>query len=385
MKSLSVKTDAAGLATALESLLAINPQILIVFADKAFLTDAAPQAALAALSAKKQGLHVIGCSSAGEIYAGGASAGSAALLAIHFETTALRVAHASVAGDNGSYMAGNSIGVQLAATPGLKSIFALSPGLRINGSAFARGLADGAPEGTVITGGLAGDGTAFKDTLTLLDGHISGDEAVAFGLYGDSIAVGSGSHGGWKPFGPLRTVTRAVDNVLFELDGKPALELYKTYLGDKASELPASGLLYPLSIVDGQNRAETGLIRTILDISEAENSLILAGNLPTGCMVRLMHADIDSLVEGAGNAANDAAKAAPSPVATLMVSCVGRRLVMGHDIDEEVEAVTARLGGGAYAGFYSYGEVSPFGGKGRPELHNQTMTITTFSETAKDG
>jgi len=377
VKSLSLNTDAAGLPAALETLLKINPQLLIAFADKRFLEDAAQ---MALFPAARDDFHMIGCSSAGEIFGGGASVGKITLLAIHFENTGLRVSSACVAGDNGSYMSGQSIAMQLATTQGLKSIFALSPGLGINGSAFAAGLADGAPAGTVITGGLAGDGTSFKDTLTLLDGKVTNDCAVAFGLYGDNISVGSGSQGGWKPFGPIRTVTRAVNNILYELDGKPALELYKTYLGDKAAELPSSGLLYPLSIVDAQHRTETGLIRTILDINEAENSIILAGNLTQNSLVRLMHADIDALVEGAEGAAQEAGKAAPSPAATLMVSCVGRRLVMGHDIDEEVEAVTAQLGVSAYAGFYSYGEVSPFGSTQRPELHNQTMTITTFSE-----
>lgn len=377
MKSLSLNTDYAGLAAALQKLDSIAPQLLIVFADKKFLEDSAQRALL---PAAREDFHVIGCSSAGEISAGGASVGRISLLAIRFDSTALRVSSACVSGDDGSYMSGKSIALQLAATAGLKSIFALSPGLGINGSAFAAGLADGAPPGTVITGGLAGDGTSFKDTLTLLDGAVSQDTAVAFGLYGDNISVGSGSHGGWKPFGPIRTVTRAVDNILYELDGKPALELYKTYLGDKAAELPSSGLLYPLSIVDAQHRTETGLIRTILDINEAENSIILAGNLPQNSQVRLMHADIDALVGGAQTAAQDASKSAPAPTATLMVSCVGRRLVMGHDIDEEIEAVTAQLGTSAYAGFYSYGEVSPFGAARRPDLHNQTMTITTFSE-----
>lgn len=384
MKSLSINTDATGLPAAVSEISTLRPHLLIVFADKGFFADPAQ---LAALPASGNGLHVIGCSSAGEISGDGVSIGRITLVAIHFEATGLRVASACVSGDDGSYMAGKSIALQLATTPDLRSIFTLSPGLGINGSALAAGLADGAPQGTVITGGLAGDGTLFKDTLTFLDGKVTSDCAVAFGLYGDRITVNSGSHGGWKPFGPIRNVTRAVDNILYELDGKPALELYKTYLGDKAAELPASGLLYPLSIVDAQNRTETGLIRTILDINEAENSIILAGNLPEGGLVRLMHADIDALVSGAECAAQDAGKNAPSPTATLMVSCVGRRLVMGQDIDEEVEAVTAHLGeSSAYGGFYSYGEVSPFGATRRPELHNQTMTITTFSEkTAEAG
>jgi hypothetical protein len=65
----------------------------------------------------------------------------------------------------------------------------------------------------------------------------------------------------------------------------------------------------------------------------------------------------------------------------ILVSCVGRKLVMGGRVDDEVEAVADVLGSQALlTGFYSYGEISPFTPGSACQLHNQTMTITCIGE-----
>jgi hypothetical protein len=181
----------------------------------------------------------------------------------------------------------------------------------------------------------------------------------------------------------MRRVTKVSDNVLFEIDGKPALDLYKEYLGDKADQLPSSGLLYPFAIMQGENQNAVGLIRTILDIDEENNSLILAGDLEQGQMVCLMHTNTDGLVEGAKEAAENITQISQSDddSAVICVSCVGHKIVMGDDTEEELDAVRAVLtNDNPIAGFYSYGEISHFEDSGKPELHNQTMTITYISE-----
>ena len=71
---------------------------------------------------------------------------------------------------------------------------------------------------------------------------------VAVGLYGEHVKLGHGSKGGWDTFGPERIVTKSDGNVLYELDDKPALALYKEYLGDRAAGLPGSALLFPLAL-----------------------------------------------------------------------------------------------------------------------------------------
>jgi hypothetical protein len=182
-------------------------------------------------------------------------------------------------------------------------------------------------------------------------------------------------------------VTRCEGNVLFELDGEPALAVYKRYLGDYAKDLPASGLLFPFEMLQSEGQP-TGLIRTILGIDEAFGSLTLAGAIDASGYLRLMHASTDKLVDGAESAATQASgKAGDEQNASLalLVSCVGRKLVMGGRVDEEVEAVAEVIGKQAViTGFYSYGEISSqLPGVGCA-LHNQTMTITRISETESD-
>ncbi|MFT6936226.1 MAG: hypothetical protein ACJA1N_000521, partial [Saprospiraceae bacterium] len=204
---------------------------------------------------------------------------------------------------------------------------------------------------------------------------------VTVGLYGDSYYIGYGSVGGWDSFGPKRLVTKSDANVLYELDGQSALELYKRYLGDKAKELPGSALLFPLSIQLEEN--SKSLVRTILSIDEDSQSMIFAGDIPEGATVRLMKANFDKLIDGAFEAAESGYKVwnGTPPDLAILISCVGRKLVLDQRIEEEIESVHEVIGEAIPTiGFYSYGEISPFAGYLNCELHNQTMTITLIGE-----
>jgi len=179
---------------------------------------------------------------------------------------------------------------------------------------------------------------------------------------------------------------RSTGNVLYELDGKPALRLYKEYLGERASGLPATALLFPLAM-----RVERGdekqLVRTVLAIDEAAQSLTFAGNIPTGSFVQLMRANFDRLVQGASDAATmgRVGRTLDGDLLALAISCVGRRLVLGERTEEELEAALAAFPPGArQVGFYSYGEISPFA-SGPCDLHNQTMTLSGYGDDPAGG
>ena len=333
------------------------------------LRAAAPQASL------------LGCSTAGEITSQGVDEGSCVLTATKFEHTRLTEASTSLAGMEDSFAAGERIGRQIAA-PDLKAVLVFGPGVRINGSALVNGITSIIGSEIPITGGLAGDGGAFRQTFTLGAEGVDDNKVVAVGFCGDALNFGRGSFGGWEPFGPARKVTRSAGNVLYELDGEPALEIYKRYLGEHAQGLPASGLLFPFAML-GEDHGAIGLIRTILGIDEATGSLTLAGEIDANGYLKLMHASTDKLVGGAESAARAAATMLGNPERGLaiLVSCVGRKLVMGNRVDEEVEAVGEVFGSQAVlAGFYSYGEISPFTPGTSCKLHNQTMTITYLGE-----
>jgi hypothetical protein len=237
------------------------------------------------------------------------------------------------------------------------------------------------PEGITVTGGLAGDGARFGETLVFWDSVPQKGAIAVLGLYGRRLKVGFGSLGGWDSFGPERLITRSKGNVLFEMDGQSALSLYKKYLGEHAKDLPAAGLLFPLSL--RTKAGETAVVRTILSIDETEQSMTFAGDVPEGAYARLMKANFDRLIDGATGAAKTSHQAIGlvAPDLAILISCVGRKLVLKQRIEEEVEGVRDVLGNRTVlTGFYSYGEISPFMPGAKCELHNQTMTITTFSE-----
>lgn len=323
---------------------------------------------------------VIGCSTAGEIMGNQVFDSSTVLTAVKFEETSIKITAVDLEALHlESYQAGAQISQSLHQDD-LRHIFVLSDGLHVNGAELVKGLHSRIAADVSITGGLAGDGSNFQHTFVIHNQEIAAKKIVAIGLYGNALKIGFGSKGGWDSFGIERLVTKSENNVLYELDGQPALELYKSFLGDKAKELPSSGLLFPLSMRDEDNI--TSVVRTILAVNEEEQSLTFAGNIPQGAYVRLMKANVDRLIMGAEQSALICKDSiSDSSQLAFLISCVGRRLVMKQLVEEEIEAVNDVLGTNVYTtGFYSYGEIAPFNKYTPCALHNQTMTITTLSE-----
>lgn len=266
---------------------------------------------------------------------------------------------------------------QLSAQDGLRHVFILSDGGTVNGTTLSQSFNQHLPQGVTLSGGLAGDGTDFNETVVGLNETPQPGRIVAIGLYGDSLSIQFGSSGGWSTFGPERIVTKSDGNVLYELDGKPALELYKTYLGEEAEHLPAAALRFPLCVNPRDNQPP--VVRTILTIDEAEGSMTFAGDIQPDASVHFMRASYEDLIEGAQTAAREAEDKEADLV--ICVSCVGRRIVLGQRTEEELECVRDVFGSKpTIAGFYSYGELAPTSGEKHCQLHNQTMTLTSIRE-----
>jgi hypothetical protein len=300
--------------------------------------------------------------------------------AIHFEHTALQGRRLALQEGMSSFQAGEVLARQLD-PEGLVHILVLSEGVAVNGSALVAGLQQHLPAQVGITGGLAGDGDRFQETFLLWNGQAEPHSILVLGFYGTRLRVGSGSFGGWEAFGPYRQVTRSSGNRLYELGGRSALSLYQAYLGEQAPDLPAAGLLFPLSVLT--SASEKPVVRTLLAIHEADQSVTFAGDVPEGSYAQVMRTTIPHLVAGAMKAAKTSAEplGASSPELAVLISCVGRKLVMQQHVAEEVQGVRQVLGEGTIlTGFYSYGEIAPFTPGTLCRLHNQTMTITTFAE-----
>lgn len=364
------------MALGLDALVALKPNLLLVFGAIELLQNVAPPLATLFPKAIRAG-----CTTAGEISREGVSDSTCVVTAIRLDVTQVVESSTRLVDMDDSHAAGQRLSQQLP-LPGLRAVLVFGQGVAINGSALIAGMTEVLGADIPITGGLAGDAAAFQETWVLDHTGVHNDRLVCLGLYGDKLIFSHGSFGGWSPFGPARRVTLCKHNVLYELDGEPALDVYKLYLGELAKDLPASGLLFPFAML-GRDHNEVGLIRTILAVDEVAGSLTLAGDIDPDGYLRLMHASTDDLVEGAQAAAQAAQQAIKSQGQSLalLVSCVGRKLVMGGRVDEEVEAVGEVFGQGAVlAGFYSYGEISPFKRNAECKLHNQTMTVTCIAE-----
>lgn len=350
--------------------------MVIVFGNRFFLSDAGRYKEIEQFYPNA---HIVCGSSAGEILGNVVKENSLVCTAVYFEKTTIRVASASIQSKDQSYTVGKKLSSELQ-DEDLANIFVISDGQIVNGSELVKGLNSANHSKVAITGGLAGDGGLFEKTLVGYNEPPKEGEVVAVGFYGKNLKVGHGTFGGWDTFGPIRTVTKSRENILCELDNQSALQLYKKYLGPLSSELPQSALMFPLAIIqeNGMN-----LVRTILSVNEEEQSMTFAGDIPLNSKVKLMKANFDKLIDASATASGESLSKMNSikPQLAMLISCVGRKLVLSHRVEEEVEEAVKLFEPTTFVtGFYSYGEISPLSETASCELHNQTMTITTFSE-----
>jgi hypothetical protein len=357
--------------------------LVLYFGTRAALADGSRYGELRERFAQA---HIVGCSTGGQIRNDDVSDDDVAAVAVRFDATRIRLAYEAVAGAGQSRRCGEAIGHALKADD-LAGIFILSDGLNVNGSDLVTGVSDALCRQVPLTGGLAGDGAKFEQTLVGADCAPKPGSVAAVGFYGSAIRIGHGSAGGWDEFGPRRSITRSAGNVLYELDGEPALDLYERYLGeDESKGLPGTALLFPLLIRD-PTAPEIDLVRTVLAVDRKARSMTFAGDVPMGWVGQLMRGNFDRLAAGAAAAARQArlglGKERDRDGLAVLVSCIGRRLLMGQQIMAEVEAAGLELGDRIpRVGFYSYGEISPHSASGVCQLHNQTMTVTAITEAA---
>ncbi|WP_179375182.1 FIST signal transduction protein [Winogradskyella wichelsiae] len=324
--------------------------------------------------------HIVFGSACAEISSRTVNENSITITAMEFEKSQFVIKTSNVLHtDLDSFKTGNDLIKQFSAK-GLKYVFVVSEGSFINGSQLTKGMSASNKDNLLITGGLCGDDTRFEKTLASYNENPKEGELVAIGFYGETLEVSFSIHGGWTPFGPERTVTKSDGNILYELDGQPALDLYKNYLGDKAKDLPGAALLYPMNVKSDDE--EQSIVRSILNINEEEHAVVLAGDIKENSKVQLMMTNVDNIANASERAAKQAlVHRKNKPEIAFLVSCIGRKLVLDQRVEEEVEEVIEVLGEGAtVSGFYSYGEIAPFHGEIACQLHNQTMTITLISE-----
>jgi hypothetical protein len=351
--------------------------LILVFGEKNQLLD---QAVYQELSAGYPNAEIVLCSSAGEILGNSIQNETIVCTVIQFEKTTIKTASVEILDSDQSFEKGKEL-IEKFTAEGLTHVLVLSDGLIVNGSQLVKGMHEVNSRNVPITGGLAGDSINFEYTVVGLNGVPSKGKVVAIAFYGEAIDIRFSALGGWDAFGPERVVTKATGTKIYEIDNRSVIELFKIYLGPYIDDKANSILLFPLSVkLPGYTLP---LVRSILGINEQEGYIFFTGDIPVGSTIRFMKANFEKLIDAAGDTAKDiiGSTSGYSPKLTLIISCIGRKKVLEKRIEEEVDIVSDCFGPDSYiAGFYSYGELSPNGFNSSCELHNQTMTITTFNE-----
>ncbi|SDX08278.1 Uncharacterized conserved protein, contains FIST_N domain [Lutibacter oricola] len=350
--------------------------LVLCFGSKEILQD---ESIYSNIKEKFPSAEIAICSTSGEIYQDSVNDDSLVAVALEFEKTTIKAASVNIKDYDNSYKAGVGLLKKLP-KKNLTYAMVLSEGSLVNGSELVKGMSTEINKNNLITGGLAGDGANFESTLLGLNKQPKEGEVIVVGFYGNNLHVTHGMQGGWDIFGLEKRVSKSSNNVLYELEGQNALELYKKYLGPESENLPGSALLFPLSVVIPG--ATKPIVRTILSVNEKEKSMTFAGDIPEGSTVRFMKANLNKITNAASEAAFETIKENKvKPDFALLISCIGRKLVLGEQTEAEIKAVSKAFNNETIlAGFYSYGEISPFNEGGDCQLHNQTMTITSFYE-----
>jgi hypothetical protein len=353
-----------------------NVMLALAFAQRTLLEETLPYSNL---KERYPNAEIVLCSSSGQISNDCNVEDDIVVTAISFDKTTIKTTQIDILLDNNLDELGKKIKANLLSDD-LKAILILSEGSFVNGTELINELIKQTNKSIPIFGGLAGDEYSFEKTVVGLNADATSVKIVAIGFYGNHIHFGFGSEGGWGDFGPEREVTKSEKNVLYKIDNRFALDLYKEYLGKYADELPGSSLYFPLSMKETPN--SESVVRTILSIDEENKSMTFAGNIPEGSFVRLMKGNTDKLIDASSKAAlKTGVKPSMDTQLALLVSCVGRRIVLGDRVEEELEVVKEIFGDETIlCGFYSYGEFSPNLDNVSCELHNQTMTVTILSE-----
>ena len=349
--------------------------LVLAFGEREVLESFLPFKELKKLYSEAQ---IVICSTSGQISNANLVENNIVSTAIEFEKSTIKIAEIDLIKNSNIQELGLIVKKELFSED-LKSVLVISEGSFVNGTELVNELGKQTNHSIPVFGGLAGDNVQFLKTIVGLNEDASEGKVVIIGFYGNEINFGFGCEGGWSDFGPEREVTLSEKNVLYKIGDRFALDIYKEYLGKYANDLPGSALYFPLSM--RENKDSCPVVRTILSIDEKAKSMTFAGNIPQGSFIRLMKGNFDKLIDASYNAASESFSNHPKePELALIVSCVGRKIVLGNRVEEEFEAVKEVSGNTLLCGFYSYGEISPIKNHKSCELHNQTMAIFTIRE-----
>ncbi len=326
---------------------------------------------------------VVGCTSAGLIDQTGPDDSLRRVEVMVIASDHIRFTPVIAKGVNeDSESVGRDLAAQLSKTwqPDAKFLFLISDGLKIDPDKLFRGLESGLPTQVPFIGGTAGETSAFRNTFQYFNHQVLQDVTIAVLFSGDfSFDVGV-SHGS-RPVGLTREVTRAEGSHIFEIDHRPAFEVFQEFLGPDVTELnntTVSGVCLGVATPEESRQDyEDVALRIPLLLDKNDKSFYIAGEWPAGTKLLVCRRDPDTIIQRAHDIASKirARNEGREPALVLHINCAGRsKTLIGESTAiKEVAANQVFDKQVPWFGFYGFGEIAPVGG--RNFFHNWTSVV----------
>lgn len=359
--------------------------------DVAVLFFGNDDTAFSVIKDKYKKAHIVGCTTSGEIDGNTFHEGSmCTVLKMHktrLKTVVIKDINYENSFDYGKRAMTQLIEEESFLSEKLNGVLLFTDGLNVNGAKVAEGIAS-INSIVKVAGGTAADNLAFERTHVFSHEKIGG-ALVALGFYGEDIVFELGSKSGVEPIGIEKKITHAENNVLYSLDGEPALDVYKKWFKNFSTdnELRASLLECPVEISSNFQKEE-GLVRTPIDLNEKDGSIRYTGEIPQGKSLRMMRADIEGMVSASEEIVEETwgkiskKDQNDNSILSLLVSCSGRKAVLKTEVEDEFFNANKNIKNknSAQVGLYSYGEYNRVNEEKGVEFLNQTMTVVCIYE-----
>lgn len=252
-----------------------------------------------------------------------------------------------------------------------KFCLSIPESLTTSGVSILEGLKQALGLEVPIFGGLAADQLRFQQTYQFFKTEVLSD-AVPILVFSGSVLFSHGVANGWHPVGKRSRVTKVDKNVVYEIDGQPALEFYHYYLG----ALPPS-IEYPLAVFNGDNDQDQSFyMRAPSSYDPASGSITFFADIPDQALVQITEANREAILEASQTSMRTAMQNYPgvAPEAALFFSCTARRQILGTRAYEEyalAKGTLAQVIPGC--GFYTNGEIAPLQQHGQTQFHNEAF------------
>jgi len=321
-------------------------------------------------------IKLFGASSAGEFINEDHTEESIVVLLLDMDPTAFMVYHQE-ADFSTSFSAGHKL-AEFGLNKFKNPIFLVTFSMTVNGEGVIAGVHDLIPRERIF-GGMAGDDFAMKATYSFTNDRISPSSLTGLILDGDKIQVDGVAFCGWEPIGGKNRITRSKDNVVYEINEQPAMEVVKQVFGEFYETLDNHDVLmgaaqYPFQMIkDGKY-----VLRAALYSNEEDGSLFLAGPVEEGQEFRFSVAPGFEVIEDTVNKFKEYANNKPKPEALILFSCKARHMSLGPLVEDELAGIH-EIWGKDMIGFFTYGEIG-MDTDGKTNFYNETCSLVMISE-----